>query len=225
MDVLIGWPGGDWQATLQIVGAIVGGYLFVLWISSVLWVYKDIRSRSRDMVTQATAVGIGIVFPVVGLPVYLVLRPSERLIDAYARRLEQEAILSDLHSISACPTCRRPIEEEFTACPHCATSLKSPCAHCSRPLQFSWRNCPYCATPRARPSEAAVAASAPPPAAAHVDPAAPPSAAPSAGASGAGQGVRERLQERLGMQRPPEPAPESPTSAPAAMGSARSTND
>jgi RNA polymerase subunit RPABC4/transcription elongation factor Spt4 len=153
VDVLIGWPGGDWQSTLKIAGALVGGYLFVLWVASVLWVYKDIRSRTRDPISHLTAAAIAIVFPLIGLPVYFVLRPSETLSEAYARQLEQEAILSDLHAVSACPNCRRPVQDDFMICAHCATPLKQPCTNCGQLLAFSWRNCPYCATPRetARP--------------------------------------------------------------------------
>lgn len=162
MDVLIGWPGGDWQAALKLFGFVVFAYLFIIWVASVLWVYKDIRSRTRDMISQAVGIGISIVLPIVGLPVYLVVRPGETLSEAYVRQLEQEAILSDLHSISACPNCRRPVEDDFQVCAHCATPLREACRRCGKLLQFSWRNCPYCATPRetARPSRTAATAAA-----------------------------------------------------------------
>jgi RNA polymerase subunit RPABC4/transcription elongation factor Spt4 len=170
VDVLIGWPGGDWQATARLFGFLVFGYLFIIWVASVLWVYKDIRSRTRDVISQAVGVGIAVVLPIIGLPVYLVVRPGETLSETYVRQLEQEAILSDLHSISACPNCRRPVEDEFLVCAHCATPLREACRRCGKLLQFSWRNCPYCATPReaARPARtpAASAAAAPAPTAA-----------------------------------------------------------
>ena len=99
MEALIGWPGGDWQSTARLSGTLVGGYLFVLWATSVLWVYRDIRSRTRDPVSQLTAVAISIVFPLVSLPIYAALRPSETLQDAYLRLLEREVLLSELGSI------------------------------------------------------------------------------------------------------------------------------
>jgi RNA polymerase subunit RPABC4/transcription elongation factor Spt4 len=162
VDVLIGWPGGDWQAALKLFGFVVFAYLFIIWVASVLWVYKDIRSRTRDLVSQAVGVGIAIVLPILGLPVYLVVRPGETLTEAYVRQLEQEAILSDLHAISACPNCRRPVDEDFQVCAHCATPLREACRRCGKLLQFSWRNCPYCATPResARPTRTAGVAGA-----------------------------------------------------------------
>jgi hypothetical protein len=99
VDALIGWPGGDWQSTARLSGTLVGGYLIVLWATSVLWVYRDIRSRTRDPVSQLTAVAISIVFPLVSLPIYAALRPPETLQDAYLRLLEREVLLSELGSI------------------------------------------------------------------------------------------------------------------------------
>ena len=147
----IPWPGGDWQATARLFGALIGGYLLVLWFASILWVYRDIQSRSQDPITQAIGVGIAVVFPLVGLPVYMVVRPQETLQDAYDRQLEQEAILSELHSVTGCPNCRRPVQDDFQFCAFCGTSLKSACGNCGRLLQFSWRVCPTCQTPKPRP--------------------------------------------------------------------------
>lgn len=152
MDVdSIPWPGGDWQATARLFGALIGGYLLVLWFASILWVYRDIQARSQDPITQAIGVGISVVLPLVGLPVYMVVRPQDTLQDAYDRQLEQEAILSELHSVTGCPNCRRPVQDDFQFCAFCGTSLKSACASCGRLLQFSWRVCPSCQTPKPRP--------------------------------------------------------------------------
>ena len=147
----IPWPGGDWQATLRLAGALIGGYLLVLWFASILWVYRDIQARTRDPITQAIGVGISVVFPLVGLPVYWVVRPQETLQEAYDRQLEQEAILSELHSVTGCPNCRRPVSDDFMVCAYCGTALKAPCNSCGRLLQFAWRICPTCATPKPRP--------------------------------------------------------------------------
>jgi RNA polymerase subunit RPABC4/transcription elongation factor Spt4 len=163
VDVLIGWPGGDWQATARMAGAIVGGYLVIIWLASVLWVYRDIRSRTRDPISHVTAVVIALAFPFIGLPVYFVLRPSDTLVEAYDRQLEQEAILSELHSVSACPNCRRPIQDDFMVCAHCATALREPCSSCGQLLQFSWQHCPYCATARVRTQPARATEPAPEP--------------------------------------------------------------
>lgn len=107
MDVLIGWPGGDWQATARLAATLVGGYLFILWATSVLWVYRDIQQRTRDPVSQLTAVAISIVFPLVSLPIYAALRPPETLQDAYLRLLEREVLLSELGTMQGSNEPRR----------------------------------------------------------------------------------------------------------------------
>jgi hypothetical protein len=148
VDFLIGWPGGDWQASARLAGTLAVGYLGLIWLASVLWVYRDITSRSRDPISQTIAVAIAGVLPLVGLPIYFALRPSETLQDAYDRQIEQEAILSEMHSVSSCPNCRRPVEAEFMVCAYCGSGLKSPCSSCGQLLRHAWRFCPHCATPR-----------------------------------------------------------------------------
>ncbi len=152
MDILIGWPGGDVESTARLAAFLVGSYLALIWIASVLWVYRDIRSRTRDVVSQLTAAAIALALPILGLPLYFVLRPAHTLQASYERQLEQEAMLSELHAVSACPQCRRPVHDDFMVCAHCRAQLREPCGSCGRLLQHAWRNCPYCATQRPRPA-------------------------------------------------------------------------
>ncbi len=143
---LIGWPGGDLESTLTMAAAIVIAYLSLIWVTTILWAYRDIRGRSRDPLAILIGLSLVTLLPLVGIPLYLVLRPTSTLLQAYDRQLEQEAILSELHSVSACPNCRRPVQDEFQVCPHCAISLKEPCRHCGQLLMHAWHHCPFCAT-------------------------------------------------------------------------------
>jgi hypothetical protein len=149
VDVLIGWPGGDWQATARLSGTLVVGYVALLWLASLMWIYRDITSRTRDPVTQIVCMGIGVVLPIVGLPIYMALRPAETLQQAYDREVEQEAILAEIQTSSSCPNCNRPAEPAFRVCAYCGTPLKEPCLRCREPMLLAWRYCPHCATPRA----------------------------------------------------------------------------
>ena len=142
------WPGGSWQNSAKIVAALVITYLIVLWISSVIWTFRDIRERTRDPFFQAVAVFVVLVFTLPGLWLYLILRPEMTLAQAYARSLEEEALLQELEDQKACPNCRRRVADDFIICPSCQTQLKEACAQCSRPLSYSWNACPYCATPK-----------------------------------------------------------------------------
>lgn len=142
------WPGGDWQTTLRFVIAGFVTYYVALWAAMVWWTFQDSRERTRDPFMQALAVFLVLVFSFAGLVIYLTTRPRLTLADAYARTLEEEALLQELEDLKACPSCRRRVDDAFVICPTCQTSLKEPCSRCAKPLSYSWAACPYCATPR-----------------------------------------------------------------------------
>ena len=152
VDILVGWPGGDWQTTAKLTAGVIGAYLFLIWIASILWAYRDIRGRTRDPVSQLIGLSIVTALPLVGAPIYLVVRPPHTLREAYDRQLEQEAILSELHSVSTCPQCRRPVDDTWMMCAFCSHSLKQPCGSCDRLLMNAWRHCPYCGETLQRPA-------------------------------------------------------------------------
>ncbi|HSK96401.1 MAG TPA: zinc ribbon domain-containing protein, partial [Euzebyales bacterium] len=48
----------------------------------------------------------------------------------------------------ACPTCGRPVEQDYDYCPWCIADLRSAqCRNCNRELHYGWRVCPRCAAP------------------------------------------------------------------------------
>ena len=144
----ISWPGGSPESTGIIAGVIVGAYLSALWLAAILWTIRDIRERSQDPVTQFIAVSTVVLFSLAGWVLYLVLRPGLTIAEVYDRQLEEEALLQDLQHQLACPQCGVDVQEDFVACPHCATALKALCHSCSRPLPFTWRICPWCSVAR-----------------------------------------------------------------------------
>ena len=148
-ELLISWPGGSLESALRLGAIIIISYALVLWLSAVVWVYRDVRNRTADQVSQLVAVVLVAVFNVPGLVVYLVIRPQTTLADAYERSLEAEAILHELQlTASSCQGCRRPIDDDFNVCPFCRVVLREPCRTCSRLVRTSWAACPYCATER-----------------------------------------------------------------------------
>ena len=160
-SVAISWPGGSWQDTVRFVVAGLVTYYVALWAGMVWWTYRDSRERTRDPFMQALAVFLVLFFSFAGLVIYLMTRPRLTLADAYARTLEEEALLQELEDLKACPTCRRRVEDDFIICPTCQTQLKEPCSGCVKPLSYSWAACPYCATPRrptSQPRRAAASA-------------------------------------------------------------------
>jgi hypothetical protein len=86
------------------------------------------------------------ILPIIGLMVYLMLRPQETLADAYERSLEQEALLQAIEEPEICPGCGQRVRGNYLYCPSCHTRLKAACPACSQPLHLRWSLCPYCGT-------------------------------------------------------------------------------
>ena len=169
----------SWESIVAVVVAILIAYGVVLWLGTIVWTYRDIRSRTHDGWTQAVSVVIVIAFNLPGLFLYLVLRPQETLNDIYERRLEAEALMRDLpQPQAACPSCKQAVNSDFLVCPNCQTRLREACANCSRPVELTWAACPYCASPRpsAGPKKTSTSPTSEPPRPASEQTAAPPRA-------------------------------------------------
>ena len=138
----------DTESVITFVVAILIAYAVVLWLGTIVWSYRDIRSRTRDGWTQAVSVLIVVVFNLPGLILFLVLRPQETLSEIYERRLEAEALMRDMPQPRRdCPSCKQSVNGDYLVCPNCRTRLREACANCSRPLELGWAACPYCAAP------------------------------------------------------------------------------
>jgi len=83
-------------AILLVVVAFLGAFLAALWVSLILWTFRDARSRSRDPFAHLLAALMVAVFGPLGMFIYLILRPQETLAEAYERSLEEEALLQDI---------------------------------------------------------------------------------------------------------------------------------
>lgn len=131
-------------SVLNYVLVLLGAYGVLFLISLTVWTFRDIRSRSRDVLVQILATLLVLVFNLPGLVLYFVLRPRETLTDAYERALGQEALLQDIEERYVCPSCKRKAEGDFLICPHCHKELRKRCPNCGRALSLDWDVCPYC---------------------------------------------------------------------------------
>ncbi len=132
------------ETIIQIAIALLGAYVTALWFSLVVWTFRDVQKRSRDLIVQVLATLLVLLFNLPGLLLYTVLRPTETLAEAYARSLEEESLMQDIEERQACPNCKYRVEPEFMVCPSCMTQLKRACPSCNRLLHLGWRVCPYC---------------------------------------------------------------------------------
>jgi len=124
-----------------------GAFIAALWLSLVIWTYRDIRSRARDPLSRILAVLVVAVLFLPGIVIYLILRPAHTLEDEYQRTLEEEALLQSIEESSRCPGCGRHTRDNWLVCPHCYTKLKKSCHECGKLIQLPWNMCPFCGTP------------------------------------------------------------------------------
>lgn len=129
-----------------VMGLVVVIAVFVtsLWLGMVLWTFRDIRARTRDVIVQIMATLMVAILTLPGLIIYFLIRPRETLAEAYERALEQEALLQAIEEPEVCPSCGSKVRAEFLYCPYCHTQLKKACVACERALQLDWNICPYC---------------------------------------------------------------------------------
>jgi RNA polymerase subunit RPABC4/transcription elongation factor Spt4 len=132
---------------LLILTAFGGAFLAALWLSLVVWTYRDIRTRTRDPLLQTLATLLVTVLNLPGVVVYMILRPPRTLEEDYQHTLEEEALLQALEDLPLCPGCERRVRDEWQVCPNCHTKLKKPCHNCTRLMELPWNICPFCGTP------------------------------------------------------------------------------
>ncbi len=135
---------GALTSILQLFVAFFGAYFLAMWISLIVWTFRDIRARTRDLFLQLLSVMMVVVFSIPGLLLYFLLRPRETLAAAFERELAEESLLQDIEEKQNCPACRQKILPDFLLCPNCHTKLKRQCENCHHLLNLRWNVCPYC---------------------------------------------------------------------------------
>ena len=129
---------------LEWVVAIFGGLLVAFWVGLIVWTWRDIRSRSSDIFAALLASLLVAIFNIIGILLYLLLRPKQTLAEQYDRALEEEALLREIEQAPACHKCGRPVNGEWQYCPYCEAELRQPCQRCGHLLDPDWKRCPQC---------------------------------------------------------------------------------
>jgi hypothetical protein len=133
-----------WPTYLTILAGVLGGLVLLVWISLAVWSFRDMRGRTRNILTPLLSALVVLLLPVAGIIAYLLLRPGETLAEAYQRALEEEALLQQIAGQPDCPGCSRPIQPGWIVCPHCYTRLRRLCPNCQSPNELQWTVCPFC---------------------------------------------------------------------------------
>lgn len=124
------------------------GYVGLLWLSIIVWVTRDILSRSNSLFFQALCILLVIALPIVGVLLYLIIRPGKTLMEKYYEQLETGVLQTEQREMDkeneTCGKCLTDVSDDFVFCPSCGEQLKKVCFYCKRSFDEKWDICPYC---------------------------------------------------------------------------------
>ena len=130
----------------MILAAWGGAFIAALWLSLIIWTYRDIKARGKDPLIRILAVLVVAVLFLPGIVIYFILRPRHTLEEEYQHTLEEEALLRSIEESPTCPGCGRRTHTDWLVCPHCHTKQRKPCHQCGYLMELAWNICPHCGT-------------------------------------------------------------------------------
>lgn len=121
-----------------------GIYILILWLSLIIWTIRDSMLRSKNFSFQLLA-GLLVTFlNILGLILYLIIRPPLRLNEKEWLNMEQKSL--EIQGMIQCQKCRA--WSNFIYCPECGNRLQFACSKCKKMLLGSWKHCISCGQKR-----------------------------------------------------------------------------
>lgn len=118
-------------------------YFGIFWFSICFWVYRDISKRTNNLFSIVLAVVGVLVFNILGLILYLLIRPEHTLSEHQALDIYQLTHLDQ--QLLSCPTCQHIVPRSFKYCTSCGSGLEMKCHNCNEQIDPMWQHCPHCA--------------------------------------------------------------------------------
>ncbi len=128
-------------------------YFFIIWISLIAWVIKDISNRTENIFLQLLSILTIVFLTPLWIFIYLIIRPGKTLFEKYYEEIEDnldtvEDIVENKNcredEAVHCFKCNFPVSHDFKFCPNCNIKLKKECNNCKKIIYTWWKNCPYC---------------------------------------------------------------------------------
>jgi len=134
------------SSTFGTVQVVVLGYFALLWMAIIIWVTKDALQRSNSIIFQAFSILLSIIVPILGVLLYLIIRPSKTRMERYYEELERNMLEGGDNPTeqNTCNKCLTPADKEYSFCPNCGEGLKKKCSNCKKSFPNVWSICPYC---------------------------------------------------------------------------------
>ena len=100
-------------------------YAFVaFWIVVLYWIWLDSGDRTSNTTARVCYVLLGLFLNVVGLVIYLIIRPNQTIEEIYWSDLERRYLKYETSELGDCPKCGTQLFPGFRYCPECKYKLK-----------------------------------------------------------------------------------------------------
>jgi RNA polymerase subunit RPABC4/transcription elongation factor Spt4 len=135
--------------SFEILKFAVLGYFGLLWLAIIIWVTRDSIHRSNSLIFQTFSILINIAIPILGVLLYLIIRPNRTNMERYYEDLESRLLAEDKEDKEkgvTCEKCMTVLEAKYTYCPSCGTKTKRACRNCKEDFPTAYNICPFCGT-------------------------------------------------------------------------------
>lgn len=139
LDFLKSLSNVDFGLVMRLMGLLFMGF----WLIVVWWVWVDSGERSKSVLFRLICLVIALL-PILGLIIYLIVRPKSTLEEIYWADQERRYLKFETLELGDCHKCGYQLQPGFIACPNCGLSLKNKCESCGAYLNKEWKTCPYC---------------------------------------------------------------------------------
>ena len=131
-------------------------YFFVIWISIIVWVIRDISNRTDSVILQFISILIVLLGTPLWIFIYLLIRPTKTLFEKYYDEIENNLDFltksikekykkeDQEKELTTCYDCNYPVEKGFKFCPNCNIELKYSCKSCNKKIDKNWKICAHC---------------------------------------------------------------------------------
>jgi RNA polymerase subunit RPABC4/transcription elongation factor Spt4 len=118
--------------------------LIVFWLVVLYWVWLDSGDRTSNKIVRCSYVLLVAVLNVIGLIIYLIIRPGQTIEEIYWADLERRYLKYETEELGDCPQCGRQLFPGYTFCPNCRYKLKTKCTGCNVFIDKKNKFCPHC---------------------------------------------------------------------------------
>src|SRR2546429_7897848 len=108
---------------IQLSVRLAGLYILAIYLAMVFWTVRDAQQRTENRILPYLAGLMVVVLNILGLFLYLIVRPRETLGEAYERQLAEESLLAEAEQRLGRPPCPQRGVQEHLLGPTCRPRL------------------------------------------------------------------------------------------------------